>query len=326
MLYLLVLFFTLTFSLTLEEARSEFASFKTRFGRTYETKESEEFRFNVFRANVERAYAKNALRTHPDAATFGVTKFSDMTTEEFRAQYLMPKQGRPNYSLGSLWNATNVDAPATTVNWFNKGACTPVYNQEQCGSCWAFSATEAIESATYLSGQSLVSLSMQQIVSCDTSDDGCGGGWTYDAYQYIMGAGGIESYSSYPYTSGNGYSGYCNFNSANIVRKISNFQWVTQSNDESAIKSFVSSTGPPSICADASSWSSYTGGVVMGSQCGDQVDHCIQLVGYNDAASTPYWIVRNSWGTDWGVQGGFIYLQIGQNTCDMASTVTWPTA
>jgi C1A family cysteine protease len=322
----LVLFFALSFQLSLEEARTEFASFKTRFGRSYPTKEAEEFRFNVFRVNVEQANERNARRPHPDAATFGVTKFSDLTTEEFRAQYLMPKQGHPDYSVGSVWNSTGVGAPATTVNWFSKGACTPVYDQAQCGSCWAFSATEAIESATYLSGQALVSLSMQQIVSCDTSDDGCGGGWTYDAYQYVMSAGGLEGYSSYPYTSGNGYSGYCNFNSNDVLRKISNWQWVTQSNSETAIKSFVSSTGPPSICADASTWSSYTGGVVMGSQCGDQVDHCIQLVGYNDAASTPYWIVRNSWGTDWGVQGGFIYLQYGQNTCDMASTVTWPTA
>jgi C1A family cysteine protease len=324
MLYIIAVFLAIAFSLTLDEARTEFSSFKTRFGRSYPTKEAETFRFNVFRANLERAHAKNALRTSEEAATFGVTKFSDMTTEEFRAQYLLSTPVKPDYSIGSVWNSTGVGAPAATVNWFSQGACTSVYNQEQCGSCWAFSITEAIESAVYLSGQSLQSLSMQQVVSCDTGDDGCSGGDPPTAYQYVISAGGLESYSDYPYSSGNGYSGSCNFQSGDIAASISNWQWVTQSSDEGAMMSFVSSTGPPSICVDASSWSSYTGGIVMASQCGTSLDHCVQLVGYDSDYYTPYWTVRNSWGTDWG-ENGFIRLQYGQDTCGVATEVTWPT-
>jgi len=322
---LLALFLALACSLSLDEARTEFKTFKTRFDRAYPSKEAEEYRFNVFRANLENAHAKNALRESDEAATFGVTKFSDMTTDEFRAQYLMAMPIKPDYSIGGKWNSTGVGAPAATVNWFTQGACTAVYNQAQCGSCWAFSITEAIESAVYLSGQSLQSLSMQQVVSCDTSDDGCNGGDPPTAYQYVISAGGLESYSAYPYSSGNGYSGSCSFDSSQIAATISNWQWVTQSSDESAMMSFVSSTGPPSICVDASSWSSYTGGIVMGSQCGTSLDHCVQLVGYDSDYYTPYWTVRNSWGPDWG-ESGFIRLQYGQNTCGVATEVTWPTA
>jgi cathepsin F len=275
-------------------------------------------KFGIFKANLRR-YAK--LNEKDDTVVHGPTKFSDMTHEEFVDTMLMK-----NFTS---WKNMNIrDAPPkrptppggypSSYSWVSKGATTPVYNQGQCGSCWAFSTTESIESMTTLAGQSLLSLSMQQIVDCDTSDDGCGGGDPPTAYQYVISAGGLEAYSSYPYT---GQDGYCAFSASKIARKISSWQWVTQSEDESAMQAFTYSDGPPSVCVDASSWDSYNGGVYTSSNCGTQLDHCVQIVGWAVESGMNAWVVRNSWGTDWGY-GGYLYVAMGQDACGIAQECT----
>jgi len=213
----------------------------------------------------------------------------------------------------------------TSYSWQSKGAVTPVYNQGQCGSCWAFSATEAIESQYFLAGKinPIGSFSMEQIVQCDPYDYGCNGGWPYNAYKYVIGAGGIDSYSSYPYTSGDGVTGQCHFSASNILGKIASWQWVTQSENEQAMQQFTYTTGPPSVCVDAASWSGYNGGVITASECGDQIDHCVQIVGWDVVSGMNAWLVRNSWGTGWGY-AGYLYVQMGADACGIASTVTSP--
>jgi len=163
-------------------------------------------------------------------------------------------------------------------------------------------------------------LSMQQVVDCDTQAYGCDGGWTYVAYEYIMSAGGYDSLSSYPYTA---QDGSCAFNQQNVEATISNWNYVTQNQDEAAMKNYVGTTGPASICVDASSWQFYNGGVL--SSCGSSIDHCVQLIGYGTYSGTPAWIVRNSWGTSWGING-YILLEYGQNMCAMADVVTTVTS
>ena len=130
--------------------------------------------------------------------------------------------------------------------------------------------------------------------------------------------------SDYPYTSGKaGVTGTCQSDSSKYVVKTKGYTNVASgAKDESTMAAYVQSTGPLSICVDASSWSSYTGGIL--STCGNSVDHCVQAVGLDTKASTPYWIVRNSWGVTWGEQG-YIYLEYGQNTCAVASDATYTT-
>jgi len=169
---------------------------------------------------------------------------------------------------------------------------------------------------------------MEQIVDCDTAgeDQGCNGGFPTGAYQYVESAGGIESYTDYPYTAEGGESGSCNFEQSDVVATVTNYVSI---NGETGLyqQMSTSSGGPVSVCVDASSWSSYTGGILT--QCGDDVDHCVQAVGYaNYGTSGAYWIVRNSWGTDWGLNG-FIWIEIGQDLCsigDYATVVTATTA
>jgi len=212
-----------------------------------------------------------------------------------------------------------------SFDWNSKGAITPVKNQGQCGSCWAFSATETIESYWFLAGNTLTALSPEQIVDCDTSgeDEGCNGGWPYGAYAYVMSAGGLDSEAAYPYSAEEGNSGNCNFSTAAIVAKISNWQYVTQSEDENAMFSWINGNGPLSICVDASSWSSYTGGVVQ--SCTQNLDHCVQMTGYQSVQGIDAWNVRNSWGSDWG-NNGYIWLARGNDTCGCAQVVTAVTA
>jgi len=274
-------------------------------------------RYAVFVNNLQIAKKLNAT----SSANFGVTKFMDMTPTEFANTVLMKKTSFPAKKTGPLSPKTSVALP-TSFDWRNQGnVVTPVYNQGQCGSCWAFSTTESIESVWALSGKTLTQLSMQQIVDCDTSDDGCNGGNPPTAYQYVISAGGIETLYQYPYTA---QDGTCAFNSADISATISSWTYVTQSSDETQMQNYLVATAPLSVCVDASTWQYYTGGIIStNSGCGNSLDHCVMITGYaNDPTSgMNFWWVRNSWGTDWG-ENGYLQVELGYDVCGIADEVT----
>jgi C1A family cysteine protease len=301
-------------------ADEKFEQFKTVFRKEYKSPIEEQMRRSVFRANLIEA--ERMTKESKGKTTYGVTQFSDLTKEEFKHIYLMPNPPALKKMEGhdleinetgdetKSWDWRYVKSAKTTDGW--SGCVTPVYNQGQCGSCWAFSATEQIESMTCLQGyESLVSLSMQQIVDCTTSCYGCNGGWTYSAFEEIISETGIDTYASYPYTCS---QGSCQFNKANIGASIKSWSYVGQGSEPTML-SYIQQTGPLSICVDASTWSSYTGGVITCSSCGQQLDHCVQLTGYDaNVSGTKAWIVRNSWGTSWGYSG-YLYVQYGCNAC-----------
>jgi len=317
------------FAVSEDEIRRQFVSFQQTYNKVYKNQDEFDHRYRIFRENMQKAENLNTL--NPDAH-FGVTKFSDLSSEEFGAKYLMkqvdwsnfPKLPAKDFSAKHQVNVRGCSPDATNYNWESCGACTPIYNQGQCGSCWAFSATETIESYFFLAGNPLTQLSMEQIVSCDTSgsDEGCNGGFPSGAYQYVQSAGGIEAYSDYPYSAEGGEAGQCAFNAQDVVATVTGYSSI---NGETGLYSQTSSSsgGPVSVCVDASSWQTYSGGILT--QCGTSVDHCVQLVGYASyGESGAYWIVRNSWGADWGEQG-FIWIAIGQDLCaigDYATVVT----
>jgi len=202
-------------------------------------------------------------------------------------------------------------------NWAHHGVVTPVYNQAQCGSCWAFSATETIESYFALAGHGLHSLSMEQIVECDATSYGCGGGWTIHAYQYVQKAGGIDGYAEYPYTSGDGVTGACRGYVNRHEAKVNSYR---QLNGENGIHAQASTAGPVSVCVDASSWQFYSRGIMT--SCGQNIDHCVQLTGYGMyGRAGSHWIVRNSWGAGWG-ESGYILIATGKNLCAIGNMAT----
>merc|ERR1711916_379375 len=195
-----------------------------------------------------------------------------------------------------------------------------------------FSATEETESMNALNGTvGLQKLSVQQVVSCDNVDGGCNGGDTITAYKYIMQAGGLTSERKYPYTSGDGNTGFCQWSGGDIVAGISSYSFATpgcqsscDNQDEDTLRNNLAATGPVSICVNAEPWQDYMGGVMKGG-CSHgyyDLDHCVQLVGYNAQEGNGYWIVRNSWNTNWGEQG-YIYLEMGKNLCGVADEATF---
>lgn len=254
-----------------------------------------------------------------DTAEYGVNKFSDLSQEEFAAMYLTYKPTPiPDDVRVPPVSQERVSQLPKSFDWRNEhpSPVTPVKNQKQCGSCWAFSATENIESVWIRAGHSAVELAPQQIVDCDTTDDGCQGGFPSRAFEYVIRAGGMEKESDYPYTARNGR---CEAQKDKMVVKISSFKYATQSRNETEMQVRLQDWAPLSICLDASQWSSYRGGVLT--HCGNQQDHCVQLVGWNKESNPPYWIVRNSWGEDWGMNG-YIHLEMGKNMCGVDNTVT----
>jgi len=273
-----------------------------------------------------------------DSNVFGLTKFSDMSVEEFKGSMLNYKRTVVDKDIPVYESKSNLRKSTTTdYDWRDYNAITPVKDQGYCGSCWAHSAVEAVESAWYLAGNSLTEFSVEQVTQCDKVDAGCNGGDTTTAYAYIERAGGLATASSYPYTTATYYgtTGTCQaFTVAG--GQVSGYTYATtpcttikcNSQDEATMAKNVASNQPASICVYAESWQDYTKGILTESDCKngyDSLDHCVQAVGFSGiAGSNGYWIVRNSWNTDWGING-YIYLAYGTNTCGVADEATFVT-
>jgi C1A family cysteine protease len=308
----------------------QFHGWAEQYGKEYKTTQDYDHAFNNFRASLKRVQHRQAECKKRNCPTvWGLTKFSDLSPKEFKQQYLTatPTPSK-HHHVATVKHAHN--APSTW-DWRSKGVVTPVKDQGQCGSCWAFSTTENVESMWALyTKQKPPILAPQQLVDCDPQSQGCGGGWTYWAFEYLMNAGGQELEHNYPYRAVNQP---CQFNPAKIAAKVQNYtfaitpceQGSCPSQDEQKLRAGLSTIGPFSVCVNAASWSDYQGGVIEGSSCdggAQTLDHCVQLVGYDMTADTPYYIVRNSWNTNWG-DAGYIYLQTDSNTCGVADVVTF---
>jgi len=291
-----------------------FEEYNKFWNKTHSSVAEKVARFRNFLENAKKIYEANRISSI-NHARFGFTQFSDMSAQEFKSKMTGHKSKQPSLPKTSrTYVKRSEEQPSTNIDWVAKGMTTPIKNQGQCGSCWAFSATEAIESAVLLAGHSVKLGSPQEIVDCDNNDAGCSGGDGREAMNWVIQQGGQDLESCYPYT---GQDGSCLSGQCTPTNKISSVTPIAS--DESQIYTALQSS-PLAICCDASAWQNYNGGVLQGSQCGDNVDHEIQLTGYNSGQGG-YWVVRNSWGPTWG-ENGFIYLQYGTNTCDMNSEVS----
>jgi cathepsin L len=248
----------------------------------------------------------------------GMNEFGDMTWDEFRAAYIggfKPRAGEYIRSKNYAPIKPNPNIP-TSLDWRTKGAVTPVKNQGQCGSCWSFSTTGSVEGAHAIATGTLISLSEQNLMDCAGSygNQGCNGGLMDDAFEYII-AHGICSEASYPYK---GVDGKCQ--KCTPVTHLKSYT-DNPAGNEGNLSNLIQN-GPVSIAieADQSGFQFYSGGVFSGT-CGTKLDHGVLLVGYGTLSSKPYWIVKNSWGASWGMQGYILMIQ-GKDECglDMAAS------
>jgi C1A family cysteine protease len=292
-----------------------FEQYNSFWNKTHSSIVEKAQRFANFKMNARKIDEMNA---RSQMATFGYTKFSDFSVEEFKG--LLGFRSSKPLNVLSKAKRSEEQNPSSPIDWVAKGKTTPVKDQGQCGSCWAFSTTETVESANLMAGKNIPNGSPQEIVDCDSNDAGCNGGDPGEALQWVINQGGLDTDSCYPYTA---QDGSCASSQCTPTLMISSVIPIDASS-ENNLYAALGQYGPLSICCDAEPWQNYQGGILTADQCGDSVDHAIQLTGYSPSQGG-YWIVRNSWGADWG-ENGFIYLQYGQDTCAITSEVNGASA
>jgi C1A family cysteine protease len=282
-------------------------------------------RLAIFAENLDFIDETNSQKL---TYTLATNEFSHLTHEEF-LDYMHLGSLRPpmlRRAADEVHVATGSN-PAS-VDWSkNTAVVTPVKNQGNCGSCWSFSAIGAIEGAYGLKKGAQADgkgFSEQQLVSCDTTDAGCNGGWMDDAFDYVGKNNGVPTETTYPYTSGSsGASGSCQ-SGKTVVSGTDVTSHVDVAQSVSALESAVALT-PVSIAIQANqkAFQSYSSGIIT-SGCGQRLDHGVLAVGYGTDNGTPYWKVKNSWGPTWGEAGYVRILKDSSNQCGVLSAASYP--
>jgi len=304
-----------------------FLAFKHEHAKHYDSAAAEAQAFKAFSENEDIIASHNAKNL---AYKLGHNEYSDLSKDDFWTLHFKPgfdaKKAKP--AATSLHVTSNAALP-DAVDWVTAGAVTPVKNQGRCGSCWAFSTTGSLEGAYQIASGTLLSLSEEDLVQCDTTDNGCSGGLMDNAFKWVE-ANGIAAESAYAYTSGGGTTGTCDTVKEGVpVVKNSGFTDVP-TGDEDALKSAVAQQ-PVSVAieADKSVFQLYASGVLDSTACGTQLDHGVLVVGYGTdmaagGSGTDYWKVKNSWGATWG-ESGYIRMARGVNQCGIAMQPSYPT-
>ncbi|XP_047237735.1 procathepsin L-like isoform X1 [Girardinichthys multiradiatus] len=306
------------------------ALWKKRYSKSYDEQKEEGWRRMVWEMNLKKIELHNlesAMGKHP--YTLGMNHFGDMTNKEFRKMMNGYRPRAEKKAKGSSFMKPNFLNAPSAVDWREEGYVTPVKDQGQCGSCWAFSATGSMEGQLYRKTRKLVSLSEQDLVDCSGSEGnyGCNGGWMNNAFQYVMDNRGLDSEASYPYMA---VDMPCRYNPSYNSINVTGFMNILRGSEQ-ALMEAVASVGPISVAIDAGheSFQFYQSGIYYEELCSSQeLDHGVLVVGYGTQKSfffdENYWIVKNSWGVNWG-DNGYIYMAKDKyNNCGIASAASYP--
>lgn len=295
-------------------------------GRVYKDAAEKAARFEIFKSNMEHIESFNGRK---EKYWLGPNQFTDLTNQEFKNLYSAGFRPSASVSPATGFRHENVTVDAAaSLDWRSKGAVTSIKDQGQCGACWAFSAVAAIESINQIKSGKLVSLSEQELIDCDVNgeDQGCGGGLMDTAFKFIVDNHGINSEANYPFV---GEDGSCNTKKSSVSAvKISGFEDVPENSEAALLKAVTAQ--PVSVAIDGGdpNFQSYAGGIFTG-PCDTELDHAVTAVGYGtDADGTKYWLVKNSWGFNWG-SDGYIKMErdisSAEGLCGLAKQPSYPT-
>lgn len=318
----------ITFNSTSHEL---FKQFLKTYDKIYASATEYTERYHSFKQSLDRHNVLNAGRSHPQDAFYGVTQFSDLTPKEFATSVLGHRSSKgqlrsslnyyQQYSAKSDQSLVKDVPPQHDWRTHKPSVFSPVRDQGSCGGCWAFSVIESMETQYALKHGKLLELSPQQLIDCagTPADHGCQGGNLFETLQWLNNSKQpVVLEKMYPYK---GKNGNCKrFNSTSNTVTVSNFTHGSYHWDESPMLSMLYSHGPLSVAVDATSWQDYMGGIIQ-HHCYDMYDnHAVQIVGYDTTGDVPYYMVRNSWGKSWGLNG-YVNIRIGNNLCGIANTV-----
>ncbi|KAG9147547.1 hypothetical protein Leryth_007339 [Lithospermum erythrorhizon] len=297
-----------------------FARFAHQYGKSYRGVDEIKQKFEVFRDNLQTIRSHNKKKL---SYTLALNEFADLTWDEFKKHKLGAAQNCSATTKGNL-KKSDVVLPEKK-DWREDGIVSPVKNQGGCGSCWTFSTTGALEAAYAQAFGKGVSLSEQQLVDCAGAFNnyGCNGGLPSQAFEYIKYNGGLETEEAYPYT---GKDGLCKYSSSNIGVRVLNSVNITLG-DEDELKYAVGLVRPVSVAFEVVyPFNFYKDGVFTSNTCGtssQDVNHAVLAVGYGVDNGVPYWIIKNSWGADWG-ENGYFKMEFGKNMCGVATCASYP--
>ncbi|XP_052084534.1 procathepsin L-like [Mytilus californianus] len=316
-------------TLVTPELDEQWESFKDLYNKQYGEQEHLMRRL-IWESNL-RYIQKHNLDADKGLHTYilGENEYSDMTHKEFVSVmngYIMPNGSKKGDTFMAPIGVELKDVP-TSVDWRTKGYVTEVKNQGQCGSCWAFSTTGSLEGQTFKKTQKLVSLSEQNLVDCSSREGnkGCQGGLMDNGFTYIKVNDGIDTEQSYPYRAKTGL--FCRFKKADVGATDTGYVDIKRGSEDE-LQMAVATVGPISVAMDAGhpSFQHYKTGVYSEKQCSSsRLDHGVLAVGYGTSdSSEDYWIVKNSWGTTWGMKGYFEMSRNKENMCGIATQASYP--
>jgi len=309
--------------------------FKAVHKKAYTSEAEESLRQKIFNQNVDMIEEHNQkYEAGKETFKMGINRFADMLQSEIGA-LMKGFRSTDKVPATSVFVADKNAALPDTVDWREEGIVTPVKDQGDCGSCWAFSTTGTLEGQHALSTGSLVSLSEEQLVDCAPfPNQGCDGGFPKYALNYIRNNGGIMSEEDYPYlsTDTQEITGPCEFVARKVVATCTGYVAVKSSDengDELALKEAVADIGPISVSIDAShlSFQFYKSGVYYNENCSSELlDHAVLAVGYGTTITgQDYWLVKNSWNAGWGDEGYIKMARNRDNNCGIATEPVYAT-